>query len=183
VTPEPTCGHCLQSPPPWQSLLAVTGYQPPLAALVHRLKYSGQTHIARALARLLLRRVLAAYRAGEYPKPDLLLSVPLYRYRQWRRGFNQSDLIARPLAKWLRCPYDSSGLIRTRATLSQRILSRTQRLTNLSSAFAVTRDVRGLHIALTDDVITTGATMTALSELLIRAGAAAVRVWCLCRTL
>lgn len=55
------------------------------------------------------------------------------------------------------------------------MLSRTQRLTNLSSAFAVTRDVRGLHIALTDDVITTGATMTALSELLIRAGAAAVR--------
>ena len=54
------------------------------------------------------------------------------------------------------------------------MLSRTQRLTNLSSAFAVTRDVRGLHIALTDDVITTGATMTALSELLIRAGAAAV---------
>lgn len=63
------------------------------------------------------------------------------------------------------------------------MLSRTQRLTNLSSAFAVTRDVRGLHIALTDDVITTGATMTALSELLIRAGAAAVQVWCLCRTL
>ena len=56
------------------------------------------------------------------------------------------------------------------------MLSRTQRLTNLSSAFAVTRDVRGLHIALTDDVITTGATMTALSELLIRAGAAAVGV-------
>ena len=51
VTLEPACGHCLQSPPPWQSLLAVTGYQPPLAALVHRLKYSGQTHIARALAR------------------------------------------------------------------------------------------------------------------------------------
>ena len=120
--------------------------------------------------------MLADYRAGECPKPDLLLSVPLYRYRQWRRGFNQSDLIIRPLAKWLRCPYDSSGLIRTRATLSQRMLSRTQRLTNLSSAFAVTRDVRGLHIALTDDVITTGATMTALSELLIRAGAAAVRV-------
>lgn len=63
VTPEPECGRCLQSPPPWQSLLAVTGYQPPLAALVHRLKYSGQTHIARALARLLLRQVLAAYRA------------------------------------------------------------------------------------------------------------------------
>lgn len=183
VTPAPECGRCLQSPPPWQSLLAVTGYQPPLATLVHRLKYSGQTHIARALSRLLLLRILAAYRGGESPKPDLLLSVPLYRYRQWRRGFNQSELITRPLAKWLRCPYDSSGLIRTRATLSQRILSRPQRLTNLSSAFAVTRDVRGLHIALTDDVITTGATMTALSELLIRAGAAAVRVWCLCRTL
>ncbi|MBA5839048.1 DNA utilization protein GntX, partial [Morganella morganii] len=99
----------------------------------------------------------------EGPRPDLLLRAPLHRYLQWRRVFNQSDLITLPLAKWLRCPSDSSGLIRTRATLSQRMLSRTQRLTNLSSAFAVTRDVRGLHIALTDDVITTVATMTALS--------------------
>ncbi|MEG0279045.1 MAG: DNA utilization protein GntX [Morganella sp. (in: enterobacteria)] len=183
ITPEPECGRCLHSPPPWQRLLAVTGYQPPLTILIHRLKYAGQPFIARALARLLLCRFLQGYRDGHYLKPDLLLSSPLHRHKQWLRGFNQSDLITHPLAKWLRRPYDSSGVIRTRATLSQRTLSRAHRLTNLKSAFVLTREIRGLNIAVTDDVITTGATMTALSELLIRAGAATVQVWCLCRTL
>ena len=97
------CGRCLQKPPPWQRLVTVSDYVPPLSGLIHQLKFSRRSETASALSRLLLLEVLQARRVSALPLPDRLVSVPLWQRRHWRRGFNQSDLLCRPLARWLGC--------------------------------------------------------------------------------
>ena len=96
---------------------------------------------------------------------------------------NQSDLLCRPLARWLGCRYAASALRRVQATAIQHQLSARLRKRNLKNAFRLELPVHGLHIALVDDVVTTGSTVAELSRLLLQSGAASVQVWCLCRTL
>lgn len=84
------CGRCLQKPPPWQRLVTVADYAPPLSPLIHQLKFSRRSEIASALSRLLLLEVLHARRTTGLQLPDRIISVPLWQRRHWRRGFNQS---------------------------------------------------------------------------------------------
>lgn len=163
--------------------MAVDDYVPPLSRLIHALKFSGQSSLAQPLARLLLLAVLQARRHRALPKIDRLVNVPLYRRRHWRRGYNQSDLICHPLARWLGCQYDARALTRVHATAIQHQLSARLRKRNLKNAFRLELPVDGLHIAIVDDVVTTGSTVAELSRLLLQSGAASVQVWCLCRTL
>lgn len=163
--------------------MAVDNYVPPLSRLIHALKFSGQSALAQPLARLLLLAVLQARRHRALPKIDRVVNVPLYRRRHWRRGYNQSDLICRPLARWLGCQYDARALTRVHATAIQHQLSARLRKRNLKNAFRLELPVDGLHIAIVDDVVTTGSTVAELSRLLLQSGAASVQVWCLCRTL
>jgi ComF family protein len=173
------CGRCLQKPPPWQRLIAVGNYAPPLSTLVQQFKFHPRPELANTLARQLL---LAMIQRGKHPAPDLLLSVPLHARRQWRRGFNQSDLLCRPLARWLQC-HNPPALKRLRATPVQHHLSARLRRRNLKNAFRLELPVAGLHIVVVDDVVTTGSTVAEITRLLLRSGAATVQVWCLCRTL
>jgi ComF family protein len=113
----------------------------------------------------------------------MLVSVPLWQRRQWRRGYNQSDLLCRPLARWLGCRYEPAALTRTRMTRIQHQLSARLRKRNLKNAFRLELPVQGLHMVIVDDVVTTGSTVAEMSQLLLRNGAATVQVWCLCRTL
>ncbi|WP_318371094.1 DNA utilization protein GntX [Enterobacter sp.] len=177
------CGRCLQKPPPWQALVAVNDYLPPLSTLIHRLKFLRQPDIAGALARLLLLAAQNARRQQGHPWPDRLIAVPLATRRQWQRGFNQSDLLCRPLARWLGCEYDPCAIKRIRATPVQHHLRARLRRQNVKNAFRLELPVRGLHIAIVDDVVTTGSTAAEIAHLLLRSGAATVQVWCLCRTL
>ncbi|WP_368544246.1 DNA utilization protein GntX [Enterobacter soli] len=177
------CGRCLQKPPPWSALVAVADYVPPLSGLVHQLKFSHQSALATPLARALLLAVLQARRTSQLPRVDRLVSVPLYRRRHWRRGYNQSDVLCSPLARWLGCDYQASAVTRVRPTAVQHRLSARLRKKNLKNAFRLELPVKGLHIAIVDDVVTTGSTVAELSRLLLRSGAASVQVWCLCRTL
>ena len=163
--------------------MAVDDYVPPLNRLIHALKFSGQSSLARPLARLLLLAVLQARRHRALPKIDMVVNVPLYRRRHWRRGYNQSDLLCRPLARWLGCRYEARALTRVHATAIQHQLSARLRKRNLKNAFRLELPVDGLHIAIVDDVVTTGSTVAELSRLLLQSGAASVQVWCLCRTL
>ncbi|MCU6667968.1 DNA utilization protein GntX [Enterobacteriaceae bacterium H4N4] len=181
--PRLPCGRCLRKPPPWQALVAVGDYTPPVSPMLHQLKFSHQSQLALPLARLLLLAILQARRSRELPDVDLLMSVPLWSRRHWRRGFNQSDLLCRPLAHWLNCRYVPTALRRTRATPAQHHLSARLRKRNLQHAFALELPVAGRHIALVDDVVTTGSTVAEFSRLLLRSGAESVQVWCLCRTL
>ncbi|YCH30858.1 DNA utilization protein GntX [Erwinia sp. D4-22] len=177
------CGRCLRRPPPWQQLIAVSDYCPPLSQLIAHYKFSGLTALSVMLARLILLSWLSARRQRGLPRPDLLLAVPLHHRRAWRRGFNQADLLAQPLARWLRCAYFPQGLTRRRAALIQHQLGAGARKRNLRGAFRLEIHVQDRHIALIDDVVTTGSTVAEISRLLMRAGAASVQIWCLCRTL
>ncbi|WP_028715880.1 DNA utilization protein GntX [Pantoea ananatis] len=176
------CGRCLLRPPPWQALISVSHYQPPLSTWVNQLKFSGITALRVMLARLLLLSWLNAYRRGQTVRPDLLMCIPLHARRCWRRGYNQTALLATPLARWLECEF-SLALSRQRAGAVQHQLSARQRRRNLRGAFCLETDVNGRHIALIDDVVTTGSTVREISRLLQGRGAASVQVWCLCRTL
>ncbi|MDA8478387.1 DNA utilization protein GntX [Citrobacter sp. Awk 4] len=177
------CGRCLQKSPPWQRLVTVSDYAPPLSSLIHQLKFSRRCEVAVALSRLLLQEVLLARRATGLRLPDRIVSVPLWQRRHWRRGFNQSDLLCRPLARWLGCAWDSHSVTRVRATATQHHLSARLRKHNLKNAFRLELPVQGLHMVIVDDVVTTGSTVAEIAQLLLRNGAATVQVWCLCRTL
>lgn len=177
------CGRCLQRPPPWQRLVFVGDYVAPLSQLVKRFKFHRAPELAPTLARLMLLRWQQARREQNLNRPDLILAVPLHATRCWRRGYNQSDLLARPLARWLGCSYRPAALRRVRKTALQQRLSAGARRRNLQRAFICTVPVAGRHIALVDDVVTTGSTVAEIAALLRRQGAASVQIWCVCRTL
>ncbi|MBJ3815616.1 DNA utilization protein GntX [Shimwellia pseudoproteus] len=177
------CGRCLLRPPPWQRLVMVDDYCAPLRGLIQRFKFSQHTALAPALARLMLLQILAQRRSRRLARPDVILAVPLHHRRAWRRGYNQSDLLARHLGRWLGCRYAARGIRRTRHTRVQHRLSAPLRKRNLRRAFSIEIPVRNLHIAIVDDVVTTGSTVAEITRLLQRHGAATVQIWCLCRTL
>ena len=132
---------------------------------------------------------LLAYRLGEFwgqvhrerflqHDPQVLVPIPLHWHRRWTRGYNQSEEIARGLAKSLCLPLWNRCLIRTRATPHQTSQTPTDRWTNVRGAFRVARNhpVNGLRILLIDDVLTTGATADAAATVLKQADAAQVQV-------
>jgi ComF family protein len=116
------------------------------------------------------------------PLPDLILPVPLHRQRLRVRGFNQSLEIARPIGRHFGIPVTSRLCRRVRATPAQTGLDRKTRRKNLRQAFQLNGGVQGQAIALLDDVVTTGSTVTELARLLKRSGASRVDVWAVART-
>ncbi|MBB5203540.1 ComF family protein [Inhella inkyongensis] len=142
---------------------------------MHALKYRSALGAVEALAELW---------PSAPSSPQVWLPVPLYPTRLRHRGHNQSLLIAQALARRTAVPVWSNALLRLWDTPSQTQLTRDQRRRNLSDAFALAPEVavRGLHVGLVDDVLTTGATLAELSALLRRHGAASVQAWVLART-
>lgn len=177
------CGRCQLRPPSWQRMIVVSDWHPPVSHWVKQLKFSEATALSAMLARLLLLNWLSARRKHNLRRPDLMLCVPLHKSRAWQRGYNQMDEINRYLAHWLNCRYVAGGLSRRRKTRIQHRLAARNRRKNVRGAFRVNVAVRGLNIALSDDVVTTGNTVEEISRILLAAGAASVQIWCLCRTL
>ncbi len=161
-------------------MVAVNDYRSPLSDLVRQLKFHHRPELGPALARLLLLRLK---QRDDLPPVDALVGVPLWHRRRWRRGYNQCDELCRPLARWRGCVWRHDGLTRQRAGAVQHSLNARLRRQNLKNAFQLEFAVQGLHIALVDDVVTTGSTVAEISRLLLRNGAATVQVWCICRTL
>ncbi len=144
-------------------------FEGPTQALVHALKYDFRTSIARELAMV----ALPAVRSIASRRVDAVVPVPLHRVRHRERGFNQSELIARPLAASLGLPV-LGALVRARATPSQTGLRRHERLKSIERTFAPMPPVRDRRILLVDDVVTTGATLTAAARAAFRGGAESV---------
>jgi len=155
---------------------AALRYQEPTSSLIHRFKYEGCFALAGPLAQSLI----AAWPTWEQP-PDLIIPIPLHPRRKRRRGYNQSELLAAPLARVLGLPLTPRGLQRVRHTAPQVGLGPEERHDNVRGAFAATDAVHGRRVLLIDDVLTTGATMRAAAEALLAAGAASVSAYCLAR--
>ena len=150
-------------------------YGGPLADAIQRFKYGGRSELARPLAALLVDYALAF--AG---RVDRVVPVPLHARRLRERGFNQSALLARPVAHALGVPFDPHWLVRTRPTRDQAGLGREQRGRNLRGAF-VARGARAARVLLIDDVRTTGATLAEAAEALLRSGCHEVHTLALAR--
>lgn len=175
------CGNCQKDEPKWQRLVRVSAYQPPLSAWIHRFKFQHQYWWDLPLARLLLLAVKRAQRVHQLALPQAILPVPLFYQRHWRRGFNQAELIAAHLAKWLAIPLDCASLERICATQSQRELSAAERRRNLKGAFAYQPALPYQRVAIVDDVVTTGSTLNAICLELKKQGVQEIQVWALCR--
>lgn len=140
---------------------------------LHQLKYAGEQRLAEPLGEAIARRWRAAGAGGE-----LLVHVPVHEARRRERGFDQAELLATVAGRYLRLPV-AAPLKRTRATAAQYRLDRSHRAANLAGAFRVgtgqsRAEIRGRWVVLVDDVLTTGATLSACAEALLAAGAAAV---------
>ena len=171
------CGHCQRQPPPFDQVTAVFHYQPPLDFLLKRLKFAHDHGVGPLLADLLadqLRRRTTAL-------PELLLPMPLHASRLRERGYNQATEIARPLARSLDIPLEHDLCRRTRATEAQSLLGTTARRLNVRNAFDINGPVSARHVAIVDDVMTTGSSVTELARVIRQAGVDEIEVWVIAR--
>jgi ComF family protein len=168
-----TCGECLKEMPPYTGASCFGPYTGTLREAIHLLKFRQVKRLARPLGELLADLAL--------PSADLVVPVPLSLKSLRERGFNQTLLMARPLAKRRGLPLEGRLLFKKKETPPQTLLSRSARLRNLRGSFAVTGALSGERVLLVDDVITTGATVSECTRALLRAGASEVCVAALAR--
>jgi ComF family protein len=180
ASPARLCGQCIAAQPAFDAAWCVAGYAAPADAYVIALKFHRRLALATSLASALAERVQAAGVA----LPDVVVPVPLSSRRLATRGYNQAWEIARPLARRLRVPAAARLLIRSRDTRAQAELSGDERRRNMRRAFEVpcATAVRGRHIGLVDDVMTSGATLDAAARALKQAGASRVTALVILRT-
>ena len=166
------CGACLRRAPPLDAVHAAFVYGFPIDRLLPRFKF----HHDLASGALLARCMAAVF--APLPRPDALVPVPLHDARLRRRGYDQALELTRPLARRLALPLRDDLLRRTRATSAQSELAAIARRRNVRGAFACgDRAAMPAHVALVDDVMTTGATLHAAAIALRRAGVTRVDAW------
>ncbi len=179
--PVPTaeiCGACLKKPPAFTRTIAAVRYTFPIDALIHSLKYQANLAIAPILANLLIAKLKAIHE-----KPDIIIPMPLHPIRLRERGFNQAMEISRYLARQLGIVLLPDSCSRIRHTPPQTELPWRDRQRNIRKAFSCKIDASGKHIALVDDVMTTGATLNELATILRQQGAVEISNWVIARTL
>ncbi len=177
--PKALCGACLADPPAFTGARAAVAYGTVAKTVALRLKYAGRAAFAETAARLMLRHM---------PEPaDLIVPVPLHRWRLWGRGYNQAALIADSLGRQRGASVDKRLLLRTRVTPVLRGLGGRGRAKAVAGAFSLAAEARerlaGRHVVLVDDVFTSGATASACARVLRRGGAASVTVLCWARVI
>ncbi|TSA23117.1 MAG: ComF family protein [Betaproteobacteria bacterium] len=169
------CAHCQRHPPAFKQTSAAFLYAYPLDGLIQQFKYGKALHLAPFFANALTPCIKDSTATA-------LIPMPLHPKRLAERGFNQAVEIARPLARQRGIPLLIDAAQRTRHTPSQAGLTHADRLTNLEDAFTCDARVAGHHIALLDDVMTTGASLNTLAKAVIAAGAVSVEAWVVART-
>jgi len=177
VTTSLTCGSCLKNPPAFTRTIAALRYTFPVDALIHALKYQSNLAIAPVLANLLLEKTSAA------KKPDFIVPMPLHPKRLKERGFNQALEIARYISSHNKITLLPDTCMRVRDTAAQTKLPWKDRQKNIRDAFSCKMDFSSKHVAVVDDVMTTGATLNEISKVLRQCGAEEVSGWMVARAL
>lgn len=171
------CKRCRQFPPAYDRSYAPYLHQGAARHLVTALKFNGHYKNARLLGNLLA----AHLKKQQAPLPEVIVPIPLHKTRYRERGFNQCIEIARTVSKDLNLPLDLDACLRNRDTPHQTALPAKQRRNNIKQAFSTTKPMTNLHIAVIDDVMTTGATTHELATALKLAGARQVDAWIFAR--
>lgn len=170
------CGLCLKQPPPLDGSIIPFRYAAPLDHLLLGLKFGQQLPNARLLGGLLAEAIAASTRE----LPDCIIPVPLHPSRLRERGYNQALELARPIAQHLGVPLCEGLVLRPKHTAAQSTLEKMARRRNIKGAFVVRGELPA-HIAIVDDVVTTGSTVNELARVLRRGGAKRVVVWACAR--
>lgn len=170
------CGRCIKNKPFFDRALINYTFEEPLRGLLHQFKYHNGLYLGSFLSHLMMN-------ALPHPEdlPQCFIPVPMHPQRIKSRGFNQAAVLARILAKKLQLPYDLTRCKKIRNTLPQASLDGEQRQKNLHHAFT-TKQLPWQHVALIDDLLTTGSTANELAFTLKMAGVKRVDVWCCART-
>lgn len=178
------CGECLAQPPAFARTLCADSYRPPISHWLQNFKDGRDLRDGQLLVQRLIRSLDQHYPDGA-GLPDYLVPVPLHWRRALWRGFNQSAWLARQLQRHFGIPV-LPALQRVRAGSDQRQLDRRERQRNLRGVYRLRPECKALlhnrHVVLVDDVVTTSATVRAISRELRRGGVAQVDIWCLART-
>jgi len=178
------CGECLRNNPAFDATIVAADYAAPIDQLVLALKFGGRLSLAPLFARMLHD---AVQKLPHAERPTTLTAVPIGSQRLVERGFNQALEIAKPLSRALEITLDPKLLSRARDTRAQAMLHPDERRQNVRREFIVPADaidrLRGQHVGLVDDVITTGATLDEIAATLKRFGAARVTNIVFARTL
>ena len=169
------CGHCLTDAPHFQRTIAVFSYAFPLNKLIQALKFGERLELVNNFADKLAQRVAI--------RPDCIIAMPLHPTRLRERGFNQSLELARRIAQKIDIPILPNACMRVRDTPPQSMLSRQARNKNMQHAFTCSQDLTGQHVAIVDDVMTSGASLNEVARTLKIAGAREVSAWVVARTL
>ncbi|MES1195690.1 MAG: ComF family protein [Steroidobacter sp.] len=168
----------MRAPPRYQSSYCAFEYGYPIAEFIRAFKYGHSLTHARILGTLLADYVNAQHR-DEWPQ--CIVPVPLSSQRFHRRGFNQAIELGRVISDSLNIPLHANLLERVRHTVEQAGLSRRERKKNLRNAFAIVGNDMPDHVAILDDVVTTGSTMNEIARTLKRAGVRHIEVWAVAR--
>lgn len=176
------CGNCLKNKPYFSCARAVFSYETIILEVIHQFKYGNNISVGARLASLMAD---FSFPDVEFTDYSLIMPVPLHIKRLRERGFNQSLILARALAKKWLIPLDFSLLKRHKSTLTQTGLHKTERKQNIKGAFEVSdkNKIAGKNVLLIDDVYTTGATINECAKTLIKAGAQNVTVLTLARVI
>ncbi len=165
---------------PLDKVVSIVPYEGIYREMIAELKYSGRAELVKPLGYLIARKIKAA---GLARKSSVLIPVPLHPVREAERGFNQSSLLAREIAGQLGLCCEEAILKRVHYNANQARLGKRERICNIKGAFAVERTqsdkIAGKSVILIDDIITTGATLTACAEALqsCKAGSIIAFTW------
>ena len=171
---EHLCGDCILKMPPFAGARSFGYYTAELAGIIRELKFHGKRNLVRLLTPLLTAAFFESWSREDF---DFIVPVPLHAKRRRERGYNQSELLAKALARQIAVPVHA-GLIRVRSTLPQVGFTHSERTENVRKAFRCPRprQVSKKRILLIDDVMTTGATVASAARALLDDGALRVSV-------
>ena len=178
------CMNCRHVPPVFDHCTSVFAYEAPISTMINRFKEHGGFKEARCLGYLLQSAFRQHYAEQEIAPPAFLLPVPLHAGRLRKRGFNKSAMLANTLSKRIGIPVLHHVCQRRASAHAQRGLNASARQENLRRVFMAGREIAQIsqqHVAIIDDVVTTTATVSAMSAVLRSQGAARIDVWCIAR--
>lgn len=174
------CGQCLHAPPAFQATIIPFVYASPINGWIQALKFHEQFAVVPFLAHSLWCKLISHYQDQAWPQ--VMLPVPLHAKRLRQRGYNQALLLANYVAQRSGIACVKTAVIKTRVTPAQAGLKKRARRVNVKHAFELAQPLAYQHVALVDDVFTTGATVQEIACLLQQQGIKRVDVWCVART-
>lgn len=172
------CGGCLRESPSFDCTFALFNYVTPITNLILNLKFQHQLVNAKILGELMVAKINERHEK----LPQCIIPVPLSKKRLRERGFNQAVELAKPIGKGLNIPVDVKHCQRVRHTEAQATLLAKHRQKNIKNAFVINKNFKAKHVAIVDDVVTTGRTVRELSRVLRKSGVEKIEIWCCAKT-